>query len=63
MTETVTAPTEKRSEVRPINHWIGGKVVAGSSGRSGPVYNPATGEQNGAGDDHGPGARTSCADL
>jgi len=48
MTETVTAPTEKRSEVRPINHWIGGKVVAGSSGRSGPVYNPATGEQTGA---------------
>ena len=28
-----------------ISHWIGGKVVAGSSGRTGPVYNPATGEQ------------------
>ncbi|MGI8930474.1 MAG: CoA-acylating methylmalonate-semialdehyde dehydrogenase [Candidatus Limnocylindria bacterium] len=27
-----------------VNHWIGGKAVAGTSGRSGPVYNPATGE-------------------
>jgi malonate-semialdehyde dehydrogenase (acetylating)/methylmalonate-semialdehyde dehydrogenase len=28
-----------------INHWIGGKLVSGESGRSGPVYNPATGQQ------------------
>ena len=28
-----------------INHWIGGKLVTGESGRTGPVYNPATGEQ------------------
>jgi malonate-semialdehyde dehydrogenase (acetylating)/methylmalonate-semialdehyde dehydrogenase len=28
-----------------IGHWIGGKVVAGESGRVGPVFNPATGEQ------------------
>ncbi|HYJ60887.1 MAG TPA: CoA-acylating methylmalonate-semialdehyde dehydrogenase [Actinomycetota bacterium] len=28
-----------------ISHWIGGKVVPGESGRSGPVYNPATGSQ------------------
>jgi malonate-semialdehyde dehydrogenase (acetylating)/methylmalonate-semialdehyde dehydrogenase len=27
----------------PVNHWIGGRRVAGSSGRRGPVYNPATG--------------------
>jgi len=27
-----------------VNHWIGGARVAGASGRSGPVYNPATGE-------------------
>ncbi|MGZ8475225.1 MAG: CoA-acylating methylmalonate-semialdehyde dehydrogenase [Candidatus Limnocylindria bacterium] len=27
-----------------VNHWIGGAQVAGKSGRSGPVYNPATGE-------------------
>ncbi len=28
-----------------INHWIGGKLVPGESGRTGPVYNPATGRQ------------------
>jgi malonate-semialdehyde dehydrogenase (acetylating)/methylmalonate-semialdehyde dehydrogenase len=27
-----------------VNHWIGGRRVPGTSGRSGPVYNPATGE-------------------
>jgi malonate-semialdehyde dehydrogenase (acetylating)/methylmalonate-semialdehyde dehydrogenase len=27
-----------------ISHWIGGKVVPGESGRTGPVFNPATGE-------------------
>jgi malonate-semialdehyde dehydrogenase (acetylating)/methylmalonate-semialdehyde dehydrogenase len=31
--------------VERISHWIGGKVVPGESGRTGPVYNPATGEQ------------------
>src|SRR3954453_14758912 len=33
--------------VKPINHWISGSPYAGSSGRSGVVYNPATGEQTG----------------
>ena len=28
-----------------INHWIGGKTVGGESGRTGPVFNPATGVQ------------------
>jgi malonate-semialdehyde dehydrogenase (acetylating) / methylmalonate-semialdehyde dehydrogenase len=28
-----------------ISHYIGGKVVPGESGRRGPVFNPATGEQ------------------
>ncbi len=28
-----------------IGHWIDGKVVDGASGRTGPVWNPATGEQ------------------
>ena len=28
-----------------ISHWIDGSVVEGSSGRSGTVFNPATGEQ------------------
>ena len=30
-----------------IQHFIGGKLVPGRSGRSAPVYNPATGEQSG----------------
>ncbi len=29
---------------RTINHWIGGAPVAGNSGRSSEVFNPATGE-------------------
>ncbi|MEA2555103.1 MAG: malonate-semialdehyde dehydrogenase (acetylating) / methylmalonate-semialdehyde dehydrogenase, partial [Actinomycetota bacterium] len=28
-----------------ISHWIGGKLIAGESGRTGQVYNPATGVQ------------------
>jgi malonate-semialdehyde dehydrogenase (acetylating) / methylmalonate-semialdehyde dehydrogenase len=27
----------------PVGHWIGGRRVAGTSGRRGPVFNPATG--------------------
>ncbi|MDQ6934570.1 MAG: aldehyde dehydrogenase family protein, partial [Actinomycetota bacterium] len=27
-----------------ISHWIDGRFVAGSSGRAGPVFNPATGQ-------------------
>ncbi|WP_030441545.1 CoA-acylating methylmalonate-semialdehyde dehydrogenase [Actinoplanes subtropicus] len=30
-----------------IAHWIGGAESAGASGRTGPVFNPATGEQTG----------------
>ena len=44
MTETIEAP----SAVTPINHWIAGGAYAGQSGRSGAVYNPATGQQTGA---------------
>src|SRR5881409_1563875 len=44
MTDVIDAP----AAVKPINHWIGGKAYAGHSGRTGPVYNPATGEQSGA---------------
>jgi malonate-semialdehyde dehydrogenase (acetylating) / methylmalonate-semialdehyde dehydrogenase len=35
------------TELKTIGHWIGGAIVQGDSGRSGPVYNPATGEQTG----------------
>ena len=48
MTELASAPSDTRTETKRINHWIGGRAVAGESGRSGPVYNPATGEQSGA---------------
>src|SRR5436309_4659777 len=48
MTEVVAAPAKgAKTELNRINHWIGGTRVAGESGRSGPVYNPATGEQTG----------------
>jgi malonate-semialdehyde dehydrogenase (acetylating)/methylmalonate-semialdehyde dehydrogenase len=33
--------------VKRISHWIDGRVVESTSGRSGPVFNPATGEQTG----------------
>ena len=32
------------TQIRTIGHWIGGKPVASDSGRSGVVWNPATGE-------------------
>jgi malonate-semialdehyde dehydrogenase (acetylating)/methylmalonate-semialdehyde dehydrogenase len=44
MTDVIDAP----AAVKPINHWISGGRVAGRSGRSGPVYNPATGVETGA---------------
>ena len=31
--------------MRELEHWVGGKSVRGSSGRSGPVYDPARGVQ------------------
>ena len=31
--------------MRTIDHWINGSLVPSTSGRSGPVYNPATGQQ------------------
>jgi malonate-semialdehyde dehydrogenase (acetylating)/methylmalonate-semialdehyde dehydrogenase len=31
-------------EIGRVNHWIGGRRVPGSSGRRGPVYEPATGK-------------------
>jgi malonate-semialdehyde dehydrogenase (acetylating) / methylmalonate-semialdehyde dehydrogenase len=41
--ETIEAPAVTR-----IPHWIAGRRVDGSSGRSGPVFNPASGRQTGA---------------
>ncbi len=35
------------TDLRTIGHWIGGEAIRGDSGRTGPVFNPATGEQTG----------------
>jgi len=48
MTELATPPVEQEQNVKRISHWIGGRLVEGRSGRSGPVYNPALGQQTGA---------------
>ncbi len=48
MSQVAQAPVRGREgDVARINHWIGGKRVEGASGRMGPVYNPATGQQSG----------------
>ena len=42
----IAEPGTTRDEAPPaerISHWINGRIVAGTSGREGPVYNPATG--------------------
>jgi malonate-semialdehyde dehydrogenase (acetylating)/methylmalonate-semialdehyde dehydrogenase len=49
MTELAEAPTAGRDEtITRIPHWIDGARVNGTSGRTGPVYNPAVGAQTGA---------------
>ena len=49
MAEVAEQFTEKQSgETARITHWIDGAPVEGASGRSGPVYNPATGVQSAA---------------
>jgi malonate-semialdehyde dehydrogenase (acetylating)/methylmalonate-semialdehyde dehydrogenase len=39
------AVREPEVGIKRVSHWIGGKVVEGNSGRSGVVWNPATGAQ------------------
>jgi hypothetical protein len=43
MAELAEHPSSARA--RSPTRWIGGAAVAGESGRSGPVFNPPTGEQ------------------
>ena len=38
-------PQQRVHELQHVNHWIAGRAVAGESGRTSPVFNPATGEQ------------------
>jgi malonate-semialdehyde dehydrogenase (acetylating) / methylmalonate-semialdehyde dehydrogenase len=45
MTEVLEKEQERGTKLGRISHWIGGQIVAGESGRSGPVYNPAEGIQ------------------
>jgi len=42
-TETTMPAPEGAIGFRSIDHWLGGKRVASTSGRSGPVWDPATG--------------------
>ena len=43
----MTSVAERESPATPtpgrVSHWIGGQLVVGTSGREGPVYDPATG--------------------
>jgi malonate-semialdehyde dehydrogenase (acetylating)/methylmalonate-semialdehyde dehydrogenase len=48
MTELASPPVAEQADVKRISHWIGGRSVASDSGRSGPVFNPASGRQTGA---------------
>jgi malonate-semialdehyde dehydrogenase (acetylating)/methylmalonate-semialdehyde dehydrogenase len=48
MTEVLEQQQARDTGVTRISHWIGGRSVEGQSGRTGPVFNPATGEQTGA---------------
>ena len=40
--------TDIAAGIRSVNHWIGGKACASESGRSGVVWNPATGQAQAA---------------
>src|SRR5690242_898236 len=44
MTQVAEPTKATSSRTARVQHWIGGKRAPGTSGRSGPVYNPATGE-------------------
>ncbi len=46
MTQTMEPQaTEAQGTLPRVNHWINGALVPSTSGKSRPVYNPATGEQ------------------
>src|SRR6478609_5223488 len=42
--ERPAAAADGGAELAHINHWINGQLVAGTSGRHGPGYDPATGQ-------------------
>ena len=48
MTETAVPrlqTADAEAALGRVSHWIGGRLVEGTSGRHGPVYDPATGRQ------------------
>ena len=44
MTAITHASTVKENHVRHLSHWMNGKLVEGTSGRTADVFNPSTGE-------------------
>ena len=44
ITDTTSAQTDADADVRVISHWIDGAERASTSGRTAPVFNPATGQ-------------------
>ena len=47
MTSTLPKDTTDTTSPSPIGHWFSGKVTHSQSGRTSPVYNPATGQVTG----------------
>ncbi len=45
MTQLAEPNTTASQALQRISHWIGGALVTGTSGRTGPVFDPATGRQ------------------
>lgn len=43
--ENTMSVAESAIGIKNVNHWLGGELVASSSGRSGVVWNPATGQK------------------
>jgi malonate-semialdehyde dehydrogenase (acetylating)/methylmalonate-semialdehyde dehydrogenase len=45
MTQLAEQSAPAPADAPRVSHWIGGSIVAGTSGRSGAVYDPATGRE------------------
>ncbi|MFV2065142.1 MAG: CoA-acylating methylmalonate-semialdehyde dehydrogenase [Chloroflexota bacterium] len=45
MTQVLEPTVETASELGRVSHWIDGRIVESTSGKSRPIYNPATGQQ------------------
>jgi malonate-semialdehyde dehydrogenase (acetylating) / methylmalonate-semialdehyde dehydrogenase len=45
VTSTLITPLPSAQKLREVHHWVNGKILNGTSGRFGDVYNPASGER------------------